>query len=94
MGNKLLIILANSDPENPEEFSAPLYQAVVAAVLSHQVEVIFSGLSGVLAVAGHADSVVLNIQQHLTIDDVIRQAHKAGVVFKSCSPTLECGTRN
>lgn len=89
MGKKLLIILANSDPENPEEFSAPLFQAMVAAALSHQVEVIFSGLSGVLAVAGHAENVMLNVQEHRTIYDVIREAHKAGVVFKVCSPTLE-----
>ena len=53
-GKKLLIILANSDPENPEEFSAPLFQAMVAAAMSHRVEVIFTGLSAVLAVAGHA----------------------------------------
>lgn len=89
MGKKLLIILANSDPENPEEFSAPLFQAMVAAALSHQVEVIFSGLSGVLAVAGHAENVMLNVQEHRTIYDVIMEAHKAGVVFKVCSPTLE-----
>jgi hypothetical protein len=30
MAKKLLIILANSDPENPEEFSAPLFQAMVS----------------------------------------------------------------
>ena len=33
MNKKLLIVLANSDPENPEEFSAPLFQAMVAAAL-------------------------------------------------------------
>lgn len=89
MVKKLLIILANSDPENPEEFSAPLFQAIVAAAMSHKVEVIFTGLSGLLAVAGHAENVILNVQQHRTVYDVIKEAHKAGVVFKVCTPTLE-----
>ena len=89
MAKKLLIILANSDPENPEEFSAPLFQAMVAAAMSHKVEVIFTGLSGVLAVVGHAEQVIFNIQEHRTVYDVIKEAHQAGVVFKVCSPTLE-----
>lgn len=89
MSRKLLIILANSDPENPEEFSAPLFQAMVAAAMSHRVEVVFTGLAGVLAVAGNAENVLINVQHHRTIYDVIREAHKAGVVFKVCTPTLE-----
>jgi predicted peroxiredoxin len=89
MAKKLLIILANSDPENPEEFSAPLFQAMVAAAMSHKVEVIFTGLAGVLAVTGHAEQVIFNIQEHRTVYDVIKDAYQAGVVFKVCSPTLE-----
>ena len=89
MDKKLLIILANSDPENPEEFSAPLFQAMVAAAMSHKVEVIFTGLSAVLAVAGHAESVQLNAQGYRTVYDLIRGAHKAGVAFKVCTPALE-----
>ena len=89
MTRKLLIIMANSDPENPEEFTAPLFQATVAAAMSHPVEVIFTGLAGVLAIAGNAENVHLNVKHHRTVHDVIREAHKAGVVFKACSPTLE-----
>ena len=89
MSKKLLIVLANSDPENPEEFSAPLFQAMVAAAMQHRVEVVFTGLAGVLAVAGHASDVVLNVREHRTVYDVIKEAHKAGVVFKVCTPTLE-----
>ena len=89
MDNKLLNILANSDPENPEEFSAALLQAMVAAAMSHKVEVIFTGLSAVLAVAGHAESVMLNVQGHRTVYDLIREAHKAGVVYKVCTPAVE-----
>ena len=89
MSKKLVIILANSDPQNPEEFSAPLFQATVAAAMSHEVEVVFTGLAGVLAIAGNASEVVINVQEHSTIYDVIKEAHKAGVVFKVCTPTLE-----
>lgn len=89
MSKKLLIVLANSDPENPEEFSAPLFQAMVAAAMQHSVEVVFTGLAGVLAVAGNASEVVLNVREHRTIHDVIREAHNAGVLFKVCTPTLE-----
>ena len=89
MSKKLVIILANSDPENPEEFSAPLFQAMVAAAMSHEVEVVFTGLAGVLAIAGHAAEVIINVQEHRTIYDVIKEARNAGVVFKVCTPTLE-----
>jgi predicted peroxiredoxin len=94
MRNKLLIILANSDPGNPEEFSAPLFQAMVAAAMSYTVEVIFTGLSGVLAITGHAQNVILNVQQHRTVYDLIREAHETGVVFKVCTPTLEMWGRD
>ena len=91
MDKKLLIILVNSDPENPEEFSAPLFQAMVAAAMSHRVEVIFTGLSAaaVVAVAGRAESVLLNAQGYRTVYDLIRGAHKAGAAFKVCTPALE-----
>jgi predicted peroxiredoxin len=86
MRKKLLIILANSDPE---EFSVPLFRAMVAAALSRQVEVIFIGRSAVLAVRDHAENVILNVQDHRTVYDVIRLACRAGVVFKAWSPALE-----
>jgi len=89
MEKKLLIVLANSDPENPEKYSAPLFQAMVAAAMSHKVEVIFTGLSAILAVTGHAENVILNVEQHRSVYDVIRDAHKTGVVFKICTPALE-----
>ncbi len=85
---KLLVIMANSDPANPEGFYAPLFQATVAAAMSHEVEVVFTGLSGSLAVAGNAEKVELNIETHRTMYDVIKEAHRAGVIFKVCTPSL------
>lgn len=91
---KLLIIMANSDPARPEGFYAPLFQATVAAAMSHEVEVVFTGLSGSLAVEGKAEQVELNIETHRNMHDVIREAHRAGVVFKVCTPSLSMWGEN
>lgn len=89
MSKKLLIVMANSDPDNAEELAAPLFQATVAAAMSHEVEIIFTGQSGVLATKGKAESLELNRDTHRNIYDVICEAHRAGVVFKVCAPSLE-----
>ncbi len=49
MSKNLLIIMANADAENAKELSASLFQATVTAVMSHEVEVIVTGRSSVLA---------------------------------------------
>jgi len=89
MSKKLLIILANSDPDNAEEVGAPLFQATVAAAMSHDVEIVITGHSGRLATVGHAEKLEINHDTHRTIYEVIQEAHKAGVVFKVCAPTME-----
>ncbi|VAW52694.1 hypothetical protein MNBD_GAMMA05-502 [hydrothermal vent metagenome] len=86
---KLLIVMANSDPANPEECYAPLFQATVAAALSHDVEVVFTGVTGRLAIAGVAEKVEINLDSHRTIYDIIKEAHGAGVSFKACNTSLE-----
>lgn len=88
MSKKLLIILANSDPENAEELAAPLFQATVAAAMSHDVEIVITGNTGKLAIMDHADGLEINHETHRTIYDVIQEAHKAGVVFKVSAPTI------
>lgn len=55
----------------------------------HIVDVVFTRLSGVLAVAGHAEKLMLNVHQHRTVYDVIRELQKACVVFRLHTPTLE-----
>ncbi|PCJ85136.1 MAG: peroxiredoxin [Thiotrichaceae bacterium] len=86
---KLLIVMSNSNPANPEECYAPLFQATVAAALSHDVEVVFTGVSGQLAIAGIAEKVEINLESHRTIYDIIKEAHEAGVSFKACNTSLE-----
>lgn len=89
MSKKLLIIIANVNPDDAEQLTAPIFQATVAAATSHEVEVIFTGRSGVLAIHGKADKLLYNGETERTIYDLIKEAHKAGVVFKTCTPTLE-----
>ena len=43
MADKLLIVLMNTDPNNPSELGAPFLQACVAAAMEYEVEVIFTG---------------------------------------------------
>lgn len=94
MAKKLLIILANSDPDNAEEIGAPLFQAIIAAAMSHDVEIIITGHVGKLATQGHAETLEINHDMHRTIYDVIKEAHKAGVVFKVSAPTIEIWDEN
>jgi predicted peroxiredoxin len=89
MSKKLLIIMANADPINAEELSAPLFQATVAAAMSHEVEVVLTGRTCVLATQGKALDLEINHESHRTIYDVIKEAHKAGVLFKLCTPSLD-----
>ena len=81
--------MSNSDPATPEGCYAPLFQATIAAALSHDVEVVFTGLSGSLAIIGTAENAEVNLESHQTIYDIIKEAHKAGVIFKACNTSLK-----
>lgn len=81
--------MSNSDPAKPDGCYAPLFQATVAAALSHDVEVVFTGVSGQLAIAGYAEKVEVNLESHRTIYDIIKEAHSAGVTFKACNTSLK-----
>ena len=88
-GKKLLIIMSNSDPLKPEGCYAPLFQATIAAALSHEVEVVLTGVSGKLAIVGVAEKVEMNLDTHSTLYDIIQEAHGAGVSFKACNTSLK-----
>ncbi len=89
MNKKLLIIMSNSDPAQPDGCYAPLFQATIAAALSHDVEVIFTGISVQLAVGNKAEEAEVNLETHRTIHDIIKEAHQAGVAFKACNTSLK-----
>jgi uncharacterized protein len=86
---KLLIIMSNADPAKPDSCYAPLFQATIAAALSHEVEVVFTGISVKLAVADNAERSEVNLETHRTVYDIIKEAHQAGVSFKACNTSLK-----
>jgi predicted peroxiredoxin len=89
MSKKLVIVMANTDPRNGEELGAPLFQATVAAAMEYEVEVICTATSGALMKKGVAEKLVVKPGSPKTVYDFIKDAHDAGVVFKSCSPNLD-----
>ncbi|MEJ2173477.1 MAG: DsrE family protein [bacterium] len=89
MADKLLIVMVNTDPKNPEELGAPFFQATVAAAMEHEVEVVLTGRAGQLAVKGVAEKLHVKQGSPKTVYDFIKDAHEAGVKFKVCTPTLE-----
>lgn len=89
MANKLLIVMVNTDPKNPEELGAPFFQATVAAAMEHEVEIVLTGRAGQLAVKGIAENLHVKEGSPKTVYDIMKDAHEAGVKFKVCTPTLE-----
>jgi predicted peroxiredoxin len=86
---KLIFILANTDPCNGEDAGAPIVQATVAAAMSYHVEVICTGTSTKLLKAGVAAEIRLKNGEKRSIHDFIKDAHAAGVKFYCCSPGLD-----
>jgi len=89
MASKLLIIMVNTDPRNPEELGAPFFQATVAAAMDYEVEVVCTATSGQLLKKGVAESIAIKPGSPKTVYDFIKDAHEAGVKFTCCSPNLD-----
>lgn len=82
MANKLLIVMVNSDPESPAEIASPLSQALAAATMEYDVEVVLSGITGRLALSEVAQALIVDADAGRSAYDLIREAQKAGAVFK------------
>lgn len=89
MADKLLIIMVNSDPRNPDEVSAPIFQATVAAAMEYEAEIILTGRSGELAAKGVAEKIATPGDSSKSLYHLIREAHEAGVRFKVCATSLK-----
>lgn len=89
MADKLMIVLANANLNNPEEVLPPLLQATVAAAMEFEVEILFTGLAGRLAMKGEAEKLTFKESDTRTVYDHIKEAKAAGVVFKVCTPALK-----
>ena len=88
MPRKLIIVLVNTDPRNPEELGAPFYHAAVAAAMDYEVDVICAATAGKLMRKGVAEAIRIKAGQHKTVYDWIREAHGHGARFWACPANL------
>ncbi len=89
MAEKLIVVMANTDPRNGEELGAPIFQATVAAAMDYEVEVICTATSGRLLKKGVAETLNVKEGSPKSVYDFIQDASEAGVKFFCCSPNLD-----
>jgi uncharacterized protein len=89
MSRKLLIVLVNSDPRNPEELGAPFYHAAIAAAMDYEVDVVCSATAGKLLRKGVAEAIRVKPAHPKTVHDWIREAHDHGARFWCCPANLD-----
>jgi uncharacterized protein len=88
MARRLIVVLVNTDPRNPEELGAPFYHAAVAAAMDHEVDVICAATAGKLMRKGVAEAIRIKAGQDKTVYDWIREAHGHGARFWACPANL------
>jgi len=89
MSARLLIILLNTDPRNPEELGAPFYHAAVAAAMDYQVDLVCTATAGKLMIKDVAQSIHIKPGHPKTVHDWIREAHAQGVKLWACPANLD-----
>ena len=89
MTRKLLIVMVNTDPRNPEELGAPFYHAAVAAAMDYEVDVVCAATSGKLMIRGVAEKLHVKPGHPMTVLDWIREAHEQGARFWACPANLD-----
>ena len=89
MADKLIIVMANTDPNNGEELGAPIFQATVAAAMEYEVDVICTATAGKLMKKGVAEKLVVKQGSPKSVYSFIQDAHEAGAKFYCCSPNLD-----
>ncbi len=88
MADTLLIVLVNADVDRPETLIDPLFQAIVAAAMEYDVEVILGGAAKRLARPGVAVGLAIPGSEK-TVHDLLREAHGAGVLLKLIADTRD-----
>jgi uncharacterized protein len=89
MSRRLLIVMVNTDPANPEELGAPFYHAAVAAAMDYEVDVICAATAGKLMIRGVAEELHVKQGHSKTVLDWIRDAHAEGARFWACPANLD-----
>ena len=86
---KLLVVMLNTDPRNPEELAAPFYHAAVAAAMDYEVDVVCVATSGKLMHKGVAEALHPKAGHPMTAYDWIKEAHDQGSKLWACPANLE-----
>jgi predicted peroxiredoxin len=86
---RLLIVMLNTDPRNPEELAAPFYHAAVAAARDYEVDVVCVATSGRLMHKGVAETLHPKAGHPMTAYDWIKEAHGHGARFWACPANLD-----
>jgi len=89
VNRRLLIVLVNTDPRNPEELGAPFYHAAVAAAMDYEVDVICAATAGRLLVRDVAANLHVKKGDPKTVLDWIREAREHGARFWACPANLD-----
>lgn len=89
MTRKLLIVLVNTDPRNPEELGAPFYHAAIAAAMDYEVDVVCSATAGKLLRKGVAAAIRIKPSHPKTVYDWIKEAHGHGARLWCCPANLD-----
>lgn len=88
MSRRLLVVLMNTDPRNPEELGAPFYHAAVAAAMDYEVDLVCTAAAGKLMRKGVAEAIRIDPADPKTVLDWIREAREQGVRLWACPANL------
>lgn len=89
MKRRLVIVLVNTDPRNPEELGAPFYHAATAAAMDFDVDVVCTATAGKLMRKGIAEALYVKAGSPMSVYDWIKQAHDNGAKFWACPANLD-----
>ena len=90
MAEKLIIIMANTDPRNREELGAPIFQATVAAAMEYDVDVICTATSGRLMKKGVAEKLFIKEGRPSRSWNSSRTHMEQVLSFIAAPPTSTC----
>lgn len=88
MSRRLLVVLMNTDPRNPEELGAPFYHAAVAAAMDYEVDLVCTAAAGKLMKTGVAEALRVDPADPKTVLDWIREAKEQGVRLWACPANM------
>ena len=91
---RLVVMLLNTDPRNPEELAAPFYYAAVAAAMDYEVDLLCTATAGKLMFKGVAEMLRVKAGDPKTVHDWIKEARDQGVRLWACPANLELFDKN